>query len=127
MLMLSTKRPVPTERKHLLLRASSFVCQQFLLSIQPPTITTKSLILANDTVTGNHQCDRIRGTGTSHCANRFLLAYRFRHFAIRVSLATWNHPELFPNLSLKCRSLKVERKIDARSLAFQVIDNGLSR
>src|SRR6185295_8584242 len=57
---------------------SFFLClQQLLLSLQAPAITTQTLVFANNAVTWNHQCHRIRGAGASHRAHGLSLPNSF--------------------------------------------------
>src|SRR4026207_1625601 len=104
-----------------LLRPLSLIGEQLLLSLQSPAITTETLVLANDAMTGNDQRDRIGGAGTRHRPHGLLLANCLGHVAVGISLSHRTCLGVFPTRTLEGRRPDVERQLNTGSLAFKMI------
>src|SRR4029450_4313607 len=85
----------------LLLASRSFAFEDFLLSFQPPAITTKTFVFAHNAMTRNYDRDRIRAACTSDSAHRSGISECFGDVAVRHRLSVRNRSQFFPNLTLK--------------------------
>src|ERR1044072_4782371 len=98
---------------------SSLAFEKFLLPLQPPTISTQTLVSANYAMAGDDQCGMVACTCARHRAHRFRFSNRVGDLLIRTRLAKRNASQFFPHTPLKRGRLNVEWKINVRRLAVK--------
>src|SRR5215831_659728 len=105
----------PRDSHHLFASLARFsrplLLQQSTLALDPPTVTRKIAVAANNAMAGNHYGCRICGAGAGYGTNRTRTANRASNFTIGAGCPVWDPPQLLPNTPLKSGRLHVRWQI----------------
>ena len=99
----------------------AFLLQQSPLPVNTPAMPAQAPVSTDDAVTRDHNGDWIRGAGSGNRASRRRLANGRRYFAIRAGSAVWDCLQFAPNAHLKGGGPNIQRQIQLRLSAFQML------
>src|SRR5207302_4087536 len=97
--------------------------KELALAVHAPSVSGEAAIAAHDTVAGNGHCQVIRPAGLSHRAHGFGLSDALGYVSIAHRGAWRNLPQSLPDAFLECRSLEIQRQLEAALRRFDGADH----
>ena len=98
-----------------------FGVEQLALAFQSPAIAAQAFIFTNHAMTRDDERRVITRAGAGNGPYCFRFADSIRDLLIRASYPERNSPQFIPYAPLKCSRLNVERQVDARGLAVEML------